>query len=341
VSEGASRRQVVRVEDVARVAGVSPITVSRVLSKPDLVRPETRARVQAAIAETGYVINPLASSLRSGRSTFIALFVSNLRDPQYAASVQGCVTAFEGTGFHLLIAETEALWPAGETLLQSMSALKPAALVFVGGLHGPELRERIARLDLPVMEIGDINEEPLDMQVGFASVDGGRMMGRHFAELGFSRPVYAGRTEGRGEERLRGFQEAIAAAGIDAVRVLPLEKRRLLSDGREGLDQVLARYPDCDAVFFSSDILATGALLHAERMTPRPPIGIAGFGDIALSGELLPPLTSIAFGAEAMGMDAGRRLHARLAGNGAGGPVTRVPLMLMARESTLAFRTKR
>jgi LacI family transcriptional regulator, gluconate utilization system Gnt-I transcriptional repressor len=325
----------VRVEDVARVAGVSPITVSRVLSKPDLVRPETRARVQAAIAETGYVVNPLASSLRSGRSNFIALFVSNLRDPQYAASTQGCLAAFEGTGFHLLIAETESLWPHGEALLQSISALKPAALVFVGGLHGTELRERIAKLDLPVMEIGDIADEPLDMQVGFASVDGGRLMGQHFAERGFRKIAYAGRTEGRGAERLRGFSEAIAAAGLDPVFVQPLDSRRLLADGRTGLELLLKNCPDCDAVFFSSDILATGALLHAERMTPRPHIAIAGFGDIALSGELLPSLTSIAFGAEAMGRKAGQHLRARLSGDGPKSAVSRVPLMLMERDSTL------
>src|SRR3569833_850850 len=86
-------------EVVARLAGASPSTVSRSLRTPDLVKPETRRRVAEAVAKTGYVVNSIATSLRSGQSSFISVLVASLQNVHYAAGVQGMIDAFEGSRF--------------------------------------------------------------------------------------------------------------------------------------------------------------------------------------------------------------------------------------------------
>src|SRR5690606_27569977 len=96
----------VRVEDVAREAGVSPITVSRALNTPSLVREETRERVNQAVARTGYVVNSIASTLRSGRSKIITVFVASLQNPHLSAEAQGIIDAFEGTLYRLMFSQT-------------------------------------------------------------------------------------------------------------------------------------------------------------------------------------------------------------------------------------------
>jgi LacI family gluconate utilization system Gnt-I transcriptional repressor len=110
-ANGAGRT--VRVEDVAREAGVSPITVSRALSAPHKVKSDTRQRVMEAVARTGYVVNTIASTLRSGRSPIVTVFVASLENPHFASAVQGALDAFEGSRFHLMFAQTGYSVPLG------------------------------------------------------------------------------------------------------------------------------------------------------------------------------------------------------------------------------------
>ena len=142
-----SANRPVRVEDVARVAGVSPITVSRALSYPEKVREETRQRILAAVAETGYVVNHFASSLRSGRSSIVTVFVSSLLNPHFATSIQGIVEAFEGSGFHLMFAQIGYTELVEIDVVNNAMPFRPAGVIFTGIIRAEKTRELVSRLD--------------------------------------------------------------------------------------------------------------------------------------------------------------------------------------------------
>ena len=327
------RRRSVRVEDVASEAGVSPITVSRALSSPDLVKPETRERVMRAVERLGYVVNTYASSLRSGRSTIVSMFVSGIANPHTNAVMRGCAEVMEAKGFHLMVTQVDSLDTLKAEQVNAVQPLRPAALVFVGTVSSPELRQVIVERDVPVMEMWDLIDDPIDMLVGFCHRDGGRQMGRHFAEQGFRHPVYAGRTTGRGADRFEGFTEALADAGVKPVAV-PVTEPVSFAAGHQALLAAVAKEPECDAIFFSNDILAIGASMYAATDPALARIALAGFGDIVFPDQLPVPLTTVRTSGREVGRRAGEMLLRRLGGDTIAERVVACESQLQVRAST-------
>ena len=326
----------VRVEDVARVAGVSPITVSRALSYPHKVKDETRKRVADAVAQTGYVVNSFASSLRSGRSSIITVFVSSLQNPHFAASMQGIVDAFESSNFHLMFAQTGYSEALEIDVVNSVLPFRPAGVVFTGVVRSDETRAALQRLGTPVMEMWGYRPDPIDMLVGFSNADGGRLIGEHFGQQGFKHIAYSGHTLERGVERIAGFRAGLEAYGATLELLVPMEGTRSISDGMTALDQILRDLPNCDAVFFGTEILAVGASLRARKLGIAMPsqLAIAGFGDLDFAPHLLPPLTSVHLADYDMGLAAGRMLLRRLNGEVIANPIQVLPVTLEIRAST-------
>lgn len=327
----------VRVEDVARVAGVSPITVSRALNTPDKVRPETRRKVEEAVEKTGYVINTLASSLRSGRSSMISVFVYNLRNQHFATAMQGAADAIEGSRYHILMGQSGLAASAQGELLRSVLPFQPAAMMFMGFVRNAELRETVAQLNLPVVELWDYRDDPIDMQVGISLHESGRLVAEHFLEQGFSRIAYAGRLDGRAPERLAGFRDGLAVKGIEPVLVVETPDSQSVGRGRDAMAQILDAVPECDAVFFATDILAVGGMLEARNRGLRVPrdIAIAGCGDLEFSKQLHVPLTSVRIPAYEIGSIAGRMIRARLENGESARDRVMLDVSLQVRESTL------
>lgn len=332
-----ARRQPVRVEDVARVAGVSPITVSRTLSNPEKVKEETRSRVSAAIAETGYVVNGFASSLRSGRSSIITVFVSNLINPHFASAVQGTIDAIEGSPYHLMFAQTGYSESVDIDVVTAVLPFRPAAVMFTGMVRSEETREALRRLDLPVVEMWGDRDDPIDMLVGSPIHEAGRVMGAHFGGMGFRHVAYCGHTESRGAVRVAGFRAGLAEHGMELGYVLPMEGTRRIEDGGAALREILEAYPACDAVFFGTDVLAHGALIEARRQGIAVPgrIAIAGFGDLDFAAFTDPPLTTVRTSSYEIGRRAGEMLLRRLAGERPQENVVLQPIALMVRQSTI------
>ncbi len=325
--------RMVRVEDVAREAGVSPITVSRTLSNPEKVREETRKKVEAAVAKTGYVLNRFASSLRSGRSTIISMFVSNLANPHFANAIQGCVDAFEGSRYHLLLAQTGYADVAQKDMLDEVLPFRPAAMIFSGPVESDAVREQLRAMDLPVMELWEYMTDPVDMLVGFSSFDGGRLLGQHFRDRGYKKIAYAGRTVNRSGNALDGFVDGLGR-GVDYV--LPLDGRLTFNDGMTAFETILAQLPGVDAIQFAGDVLAVGAILRARKMGIDIPgrVAIAGYGDLEFSPHVSPSLTTIHVSSYQMGFAAGQMLLRRLNNEDIGERVVKTPIHIELRDST-------
>ena len=326
----------VRVEDVARVAGVSPITVSRALSYPEKVKEETRKKVADAVAQTGYVVNSFASTLRSGRSSIITVFVSSLLNPHFATSMQGLVDALEGNRYHLMFAQTGYSEMLEIDVVNSVLPFRPAGVVFTGVVRSDATRASLQRLGIPILEMWGYRPDPIDMLVGFFDHEGGRLMGDHLGGQGYRRICYCGNTLDRAAERIDGLRQGLAAYGAELVKVIPMEGVRRLQDGVTAFDVIRAEAPEVDAIFFGTDILASGAVLRAHELGLGIPgdIAIAGYGDLDFAAHMLPPLTTIRIPSYDMGYEAGRMLLRRLAGREVEQRVLVHPIELKPRRST-------
>jgi LacI family gluconate utilization system Gnt-I transcriptional repressor len=326
----------VRIEEVARVAGVSPITVSRAIGNPGRVSDATRVKVLEAVSKTGYVVNTHASSLATGRSLLIPVFVSNLRNPHFANALQGASDAFDGSRYHLLMAQTNYSDRLELEMLNSFLSFQPAAAMFTGIVQSEQARNMLRKLDIPVVEMWDFSPTPLDMLVGFSNAEGGRLMGEHFGAEGFSRIAYAGRTKDRGAQRLSGFQEGLALYGKSTALVVAMEGSRTTEDGSAALDEILSRAPDTDAIFFATDSLAIGAIMRAREKGIEVPrqLALAGYGDLDTARQIVPALTTIHVASYDMGLKAGQMLRNRLENKTLSTKLLRTPVTIEVRQST-------
>ncbi len=335
---GGDGKKPVRVEDVAREAGVSPITVSRALSSPQKLRPDTLQRVMAAVERTGYVVNPIASSLRSGRSNTVAVFVASLLNPHYAAAMQGALDAFEGSRFRMMFTQigyTDGLKPE---IVETIRPFSPAAVMFAGIAMRPETRQVLGKIAVPIMELWSGADDPLDMVAGASIETGAALMGQHFVQQGYKRIAYAGQTKIPGGVGLAGFRRGVEQAGGKLGFILPIEGTGNLSAGIAALGDVLKDYPECDAIYFGSDLLAVGAQIAAREGGMKLPerLAMGGYGDLEFAKHLTPSLTTVEVSDYHTGRLAGAALRNRLEGGPDGGRIIQVPMRLIVRDSTPA-----
>ncbi len=325
-----------RIEDVAREAGVSPITVSRALRSPHMVSPKTRDRILEVVARTGYWSNPHAAALRSGRSTIVAAFVSNMLSQQYSIAARACARVLEEHGYQVMVGQTSYSYERELAAVQSLRALRPAAVFFTGVIELEENRSQLRKLDIPIVESWAFPRDPLDMLVGFSNTDGGRLAASHLVARGYRRLAYIGRQGGRGSLRLAGFRERVAALGAEVVETIRVERVESILDGRRAYQALVDAGKPFDAVFCANDLLGIGTLLEARQQGRRIPedLAVLAFGDNDLAGELTPRLSMVAFDSQALGARAGRMIASRLGGDAPDPQIDCVDLLLKQGEST-------
>ena len=315
-----------RIEDVAARAGISAITVSRVLRAPAKVAPATRARVAAAIEALGYIPNLAASGLASRRSGIVALLVPTIDNAVFAPTVEGLSDALAAAGLQLLLGDYRYSDEGERSLVRALVGRQPEALVVVGVVRDAALRAMLLRLAIPVIETWDLTEDPIDTVLGFSNHEAGAAIARHFLSRGRNRLAFVGGTDQRARARGEGFATAIAAAGAAPPRVETADGSTIAA-GRRAAAKLLAASPQgerdaIDGIFFSSDGLAIGGLIECRHRGIAVPgsVAIAGLGDLEIGRELTPSLTTIAIPAYEIGRRAGEIVLARLAGAPASDP---------------------
>lgn len=318
-----NKRRWVTMIDVAEAADVSAITVSRVLRQPGKVRHETRERVQAAISALGYVPDEAAGTLSSRRSRIVGALISTLAGSVFASTVDGLSHGLRAAGFQLLLANTDY---TPEFEAQSISTLlgrRPDGLVLTSTAH-TEAAERLLKTSgIPIVEVWELPERPLDCAVGFSNHVAGRAMTEFLAETGRKRIGFIGsnRSHGtRGRSRARGYAEALEALALGPPRLVEVDGDALdrgPEAGACGLGELMARWPDTDAVFCVSDQVALGALCEARRRGLSVPdaIAIVGFGDFDLAGDAGLALTTVRVPGFSIGEKAATLIVDRSLGN--------------------------
>ncbi|HUN47571.1 MAG TPA: LacI family DNA-binding transcriptional regulator, partial [Stellaceae bacterium] len=302
-----------RIEDVAALAGTSPITVSRVLRAPGKVAPATRAKVAAAIEQLGYIPNLSASSLASRRSGIVGLLVPTIDNSIFAATVQGMSDAVADAGLQLLLGDFRYSEEGERALVRALIGRQPEALVVVGVVRDRALRQMLQSLAIPVVETWDLTDDPIDTVVGFSNEAAGAAMARHLLDCGRRRLAFVGGPDHRAQARRAGFAAVLERAGaappvsreIDAISI---------AAGRGALAATLEETPAIDAVFFATDVLAVGGLMECQHRGIAVPerLAIAGLGDLEIARELSPSLTTVRIPAYEIGRRAGEVVATRL-----------------------------
>jgi LacI family transcriptional regulator, gluconate utilization system Gnt-I transcriptional repressor len=279
--------------------------VSRFIREPNLVAPETAARIQAAIESTGYVPNRQAGQLASGHSRLVATLIPNVGHSIFAETIQGLADGLRDSGYELLLLATGYSLEREEAQLRALAGWAPAALIVTGRRHTPAasrlLRDTQAA-GTPVIEIWDYPTESTQTkgfaQIGFDHAAIGRTMARHLLDRGHETLVYvdSGVAEDyRAHERGNGF---VAEAQSSGARVKLV--RAAVGDPFDVGRRVLARlaptrhHPVTGAAF-ANDHLACGALMQAQMQGIEVPAELAllGFGDFPIGRQLQPDLSTV------------------------------------------------
>jgi LacI family gluconate utilization system Gnt-I transcriptional repressor len=323
--------------DVARLAGVSAMTVSRALRDGSGVGPETLKRIEAAAAEVGYLPNRVAGSLASRRTNVVGLIVPSLRNSLFAETIQG-VADTVGPAYDLMIADSGYTLKGEEAAILAFLSQRVCAIVLHNTKHTPRARALLKDAGIPCAETGNLIRQPIDISIGFSNHEAARAMTEYLIGRGYRRIGFVSlqlRDNDRAAERRAGYLAALAAHDIaaDAGRILEMPPG--LSSGARALTQLMEHGPGVDAVFLSGDVLATGALLEANRRGWQVPgqVAIVGSDDNELQESVTPPLTTLRFPRYEIGRHAARMLVDRLAGRSSGFAVLDLGFQLIERAS--------
>ncbi|NDY90456.1 LacI family DNA-binding transcriptional regulator [Ideonella livida] len=327
----------VTLHDVARLAGVAPITASRALNTPQQVSDDVRQRVAQAVAATGYVPNRLAGGLASARSRLVAAVVPTLSGPVFLPTVEALTQALAREGYQLMLGQTGYDNPgAEEALLEAILGRRPDGIVLTGVLHSEASRQRLQAAGRPVVETWDLTDTPVDLLVGFSHTEVGRAVADFLQGLGHRHLAVVAGLDARARRRTAAFAAQAQALGLPPVQCSEVPAPTTLHAGRQALRQLLAGPgPRPQAVFCSSDLLALGVLTEARVQGLQVPadLAVVGFGDLALAADTAPALTSVRIDAVAIGEQAARWIVDRAEGRPVAQPVVDIGFEIVRRES--------
>lgn len=285
--------------DVARLAGVSPMTVSRAFKADSSVSDATREAILTAAESLGYVFDSTASSLRSQKTDFVAVTIPSINNANFAETVRGLSEGLKPRGLHILLGYTDYDMSEEERLIEQFLRRRPEAIVVTGGRHTPRGRRMLENAGIPVIETWDLPEDPIGHVVGFSNAEAVRALVDHFVAQGLTRIAFIGgdaSRDTRGADRRAGFIAAMTSHGLDPSRLIaagppPISMR----EGAEAMGQLLETLPDTEAVIAVSDLSAFGALTECQRRGIDVPgrLSIAGFGNYDLGDVSVPSLSTI------------------------------------------------
>jgi len=305
--------------DVARLAGVSTASVSRVLNEPDKVRPATRNRVLAAIDQLGYVLDGAARALKSGRVRSIGAVVPTLDNAIFASAINALQRRLAQRDFTLLVASSD--YDADEELREARALLVRGVdgMVLVGAIHAPELYRLLSQKQVPWVHTWTHLSGPDKASIGFDNRAAARRTVDYLVSLGHRDiAMVAGITtdNDRAAERVAGVVDALADQGLSLPPARLLQRHYDVREGREAASALLDAATPPSAIICGNDLLAMGVLFEAQARGIAVPaaLSIIGFDDLPIASALVPPLSTVHVPAVEMGRRAADYLLERIGG---------------------------
>ncbi|WP_435169873.1 LacI family DNA-binding transcriptional regulator [Falsirhodobacter sp. 1013] len=326
-----------RVRDIARMANVSTATVSRALSRPDLVSPSTREAVLKAVADAGYTVNVAARNLRRQRTGSVLALVPNLANPFFSNIIAGINSVLRTRGLTLLVADTQG----GPDVHAQLGALAHSSradglIVLDGSLPMSILTQPACP---PVVQACEWIDGLAAPRVMADNRGGAALAVRHLIELGHRRIAEVTGPAGNTltVERSKGVRDALAEAGVTQRNDWLLEGTFSLGSGQQAARTLLAMKDRPDAVLCHNDEMACGLMGELQRTGIRVPedISVIGFDNIDMAAHVTPGLTTVQQHRVDIGAKAADVLL-ELMENGSPVDTTQMPVHLVIRRSTAA-----
>ncbi|HRY44904.1 MAG TPA: LacI family DNA-binding transcriptional regulator [Thermoanaerobaculia bacterium] len=332
------------IREVARAAGVSVATVSRVVNGTAVVRDETKRRVEAEIARLRYAPNAAARSLITNRTSTVGVVLPDIWGEYFSEVIRGIDLAARQAGYHVLVSSSHSDAAETREVLRAMNGRVDGVVVMAPHASPQALASSFP----PALPAVFLNSAPGGAGAPSLSVDnrgGARAMVAHLLALGHRRLAFLnGPASNRdAAERRRGAHDALRAAGLATEPVLEIPGDFTEESGRVAGEEVLRRSPRPTALFAANDSMAIGALYALRRARASIPadVAVAGFDDVPIARFASPPLSTVRHDIRSLGARALARLVAEIEGRGDGLPDREVlPFHLVLRYSTEGVDTE-
>ncbi len=328
----------VTIEDVAREANVSAMTVSRALRSPEKVSTKTREKIRAVVDRLGYVPDPAASALAAGRTNVIGVIVPSVTNNVFADVMLGIYEQSEGSKWQIQLGNSRYSPLEEERLVRTFLSQKPAGLIITGQDQSKATADMLKSANCRIVQIMECGPDPYDMMIGFSHLDASRAATRHLLKSGYRNPgVLMARLDPRSQRRLEGYKIEAKNAGVyDTRRIVTTARPSSVTLGGELVADLLSKAPDTDAILCNNDDLALGAMFECQRRGLAIPdeIGICGFNDLEMMAAANPSITSVRTHRLDMGRASMKILIDALNGKEPVEPVQDLGFEIMARQST-------
>jgi LacI family transcriptional regulator, gluconate utilization system Gnt-I transcriptional repressor len=314
----------ITLQDVAKLAGVAPITASRAINKPESVSPEVLKKVQSAVERTGYVPNRMAGSLASSRSRIIAAVVPSTVMSVFMQTVESLNNTLFDAGYQLMLGQSSYSPEREEALLEAVIGRRPDGIFLAGILQPGKARTRLLASKIPIVESWDLTQTPIDMLIGFSHLEIGRAVAKYLIDKGRTRFALVMAGDERADRRATAFKQAVHAAGLGDIFTVNVGESRTLKSGRDAFIKILTssrKSKAIDAIFCSSDLLAMGVVTEAIARGINVPkaLSVIGFGDVPFGADVEPALSTVRIN----GSDIGRLAAEYLMGKAEGKPIVK------------------
>lgn len=326
--------------DVAKLAGVSTATVSRVINSPESVREETRNRVTRAMVVCNYKYNALARGFATKRSNTIGLIIPTINNPVFAESTRGVQDCAGEKKTQVILGNTYYQYDQEEGLINTLREKQVDGLIITSTNPRGRIIKTLEDEGFPfVLLYSTIKKGPL-WAVGIDNFKGGYRATRHLIELGHHRIGMVAGTfslSDRSFHRWHGYKQCLKDHGIPYEKALLAQTDYSLTGGRDSVKKLLSIPKPPTAVFCSNDYLALGAMKGARETGLSLPtdLSIMGFDDIQIASYVIPGLTTIRQPAYEMGKQGAELLFQRINADPEKGGSTPVQRML---DSSLIIR---
>ncbi|MTI18031.1 LacI family DNA-binding transcriptional regulator [Rhodobacteraceae bacterium RKSG542] len=329
------RREGVTLQDVANLAGVSMITVSRAINTPDRVKPDTLEIVKAAIKKSGYVPNVLAGGLASSRTRMFAAIVPTISNMTFSKTMHSFSKSVRTAGYQVLFTESGFEIENEEELVYAILARRPDGLMLTGVNHSKEVRNMILSSGIPTVETGDLTQTPLDYVVGCSQYRLGEAVGQLFLKRGFTKVGLVTADNSRAKERAKGLLDTLAHHDNIQITEHTVGSPTTLRCGRDGLGSLIEKGFTEGAIFCTSDTVAHGVLVeaHARGIIIPDQMSVIGMGDEEWTPDTHPSLSTVRIDRDLIGEKAAEILLKRVEGEDAGDHVVDLGFEIVLRGS--------
>ena len=307
----------VTLEDIAKLLNISAITVSRALNSPEKVSDKVRIKIEAAVAELGYIPNRAAKSLATNSTNTIAVVIPSISNTVFSNVIKGIYDVCTPADLDVLFANTYYSTQKEEGLIAKLLTQHPDGIIITGLDLSDNSKKLLKNAAIPIVQIMETGYiDPIDMNVGISHFGAGKMMGEYLVARKYQHIGFIGaQMDFRSQRRMSGFLSALGNAGLETSNyILTTQAPSSVKLGGELIADILTAHPQIDAVFCNNDDIAYGAIYECQRRQLQIPqqIAIAGFNDLDASACINPSLTTIKTPLYEMGSTAAQLLIKRI-----------------------------